>query len=87
VTTGRGEASLRVTVLLFGSYRDLASERRLEVKFQAGDTVADLLERVEARVGRLGMAPAIAVNGVCVPGDRVLVADDEVALLPPVAGG
>lgn len=87
MTTGIPEPDGSVTVLLFGSYRDLAPDRRLEMALRPGDTVVDLLGAIERRVGPLGPSPAVAVNRVYAPKDRVLAPDDEVALLPPVAGG
>lgn len=52
----------------------------------AADAVALLRERGDG-FARLPEAPVIAVNREFAPLDTVLRAGDEIALLPPVAGG
>jgi len=76
-----------ITVLLFGLYRELEGTRRIEMSVVPGSRVSDLLGSLECQLGPLGPSPAVAVNGVHVGLDHVLAAEDEVALLPPVAGG
>jgi molybdopterin converting factor small subunit len=72
---------MTVTVLLFASYAD--------VELPAEATVADVLAALRGRPGaeRLPAAPLVAVNQhYARPSSRV-TAGDEVAVIPPVAGG
>lgn len=80
-----------VRLLLFAVYRDFAGGRgELSVTVPAGSTVADALD--EARtlapgLERLPAHPAVAVNRVYADLGAGLSDGDEIALLPPVAGG
>ncbi len=81
---------MKIQLLLFGSVREAAGTSRLEVELADGATVADLrgwlAERNEA-VEKLGDRLAASINTeLAQPGD-VLEDGDEVAFLPPVAGG
>lgn len=80
---------MRVRTLLFATYRDLAGTDELELELPVGSTAADLVERLRARGGleRLPLEPALAVNRVYAALSTPLSEGDEVALLPPVAGG
>lgn len=80
---------MRIRTLLFATYRDLAGRETLEVELPAGSTAADLVARLRTRPGldRLPDEPALAVNQVYAPLSTGLADGDEVALLPPVAGG
>ena len=80
---------MTITVLLFASYADAFGRPRLDVTAPVGTTVADLVARVRTEGGahRLPPRPLVAVNHEYAAYDRVLTADDEVALIPPVAGG
>ena len=80
---------MTVTVLLFASYADALGTRSLDMDLGPGATTRDVLGRVRALPGasRLPSDPLIAVNERYVKGDRVLEAGDEVAIIPPVAGG
>jgi molybdopterin converting factor subunit 1 len=78
---------MTLTVLLFASWADaLGSSVTLEVP--AGSTVASLLAELSARAkGKTLPKPAVAVNQVYARPDTVISASDEVAIIPPVAGG
>ena len=80
---------MRIRTLLFATYRDLAGQESLELELPAGATAADLVARLRQRPGlnRLPSEPALAVNQVYSPLHTELADGDEVALLPPVAGG
>ena len=84
----RGVA-VTVTVLLFASYADVLGKASVNVQLPAGATVADLLSRVAGLPGasRLPPQPLVAVNRRYAPPSHALAAGDEVALIPPVAGG
>ena len=77
-----------VTVLLFASYADALGTSSLELD-AAGRTVADVVSHVRALPGaeRLPAAPLVAVNERYAKRDRVLAEGDELAIIPPVAGG
>jgi sulfur-carrier protein len=80
---------MTITVLLFASYADAFGRAHLAVAAAPGVTVADIVARVRSEGGanRLPPRPLVAVNQEYADYDRVLVEDDEVALIPPVAGG
>lgn len=80
---------MRVRTLLFATYRDLAGTDELELELPAGSTARDLVERLRGYRGleRLPREPALAVNHVYAALSTALSEGDEVALLPPVAGG
>ncbi len=83
---------MTVPVLLFASYADAAGGSRVDVAIPRGATVADAVAAVrrivDARaVGRLPAIPLVAVNAAYATPERVLEPGDEVALIPPVAGG
>jgi molybdopterin converting factor subunit 1 len=80
---------MNVTVLLFASYADALGTGELDLSLPAGSTVADAVREVGRRPGadRLPPRPLVAVNEQYAPLDRELAAGDELALIPPVAGG
>jgi molybdopterin synthase catalytic subunit len=81
---------MRVRVLFFALYRDLAGTPDLEIDVPAGATARDAVRALRERddsYGRLPEAPAIAVNEEYANLDAVLTDGDELALIPPVAGG
>ena len=80
---------MEVRVLLFASYADAFGAPNVSVTIPDGATVKELLARVkEMAVGHsLPPAPLIALNQeYAAPGD-VIRPGDEIALIPPVAGG
>jgi molybdopterin converting factor subunit 1 len=80
---------MTVTVLLFASYADAFGASSLDLELPGEPTVNRLLSAVRARPGaeRLPPSPLVAVNQQYATGDAILRAGDEVALIPPVAGG
>jgi molybdopterin converting factor subunit 1 len=80
---------MQVRVLLFATYRDLAGIDQLRVELPAGATARDLVDVLRRRpdLQRLPPDPALAVNQEYAAPSTSLSDDDEVALLPPVAGG
>jgi molybdopterin converting factor subunit 1 len=82
--------SLTVNTLFFAAYRDLLGTGGLEVELSDGATVADLVSALRGRgapFDALPTEPAVAVNRVYAFADELLGAGDEVAFIPPVAGG
>jgi molybdopterin converting factor subunit 1 len=80
---------MTVTVLLFASYADAIGANSLALELPAGATVGDVVTHVQALPGaaRLPQNPLVAVNERYARRDRAIVAGDEVAIIPPVAGG
>lgn len=80
---------MTVRVLLFASYADAlgASELALEVPDDA--RVSDVLSRVKSMASgrRIPDKPMVAVNQRYARDDQRVAATDEVAIIPPVAGG
>lgn len=82
--------SLSVNALFFASYRDLVGSSAVPVELREGSTVADLVAELRGRgapFDALPEEPAVAVNRTYAFLDEPLSADDEVAFIPPVAGG
>lgn len=81
---------IKVTLKLFGSLREALGESTRVVELAAGARVVDLRAWLAARselVERLGSRLAASVNLEIAEPERVLRDGDEVAFLPPVAGG
>ena len=80
---------MRVRVLFFAQYRDWAGTDVLELVVPAGATARDLVSQIRAdsRLSRIPAEPALALNQTYASLNSALQDGDEVALLPPVAGG
>ena len=80
---------MTVTVLLFASYAVAIGANSLALELPPGATVGDVVTHVQALPGaaRLPQNPLVAVNERYAKRDRAIVAGDEVAIIPPVAGG
>ena len=76
-------------VLLFASYADALGASEIELPIAAGATVRDVVAAVLSRAGaeRLPQAPLVAVNQRYAAPDTPVSERDEVAIIPPVAGG
>jgi molybdopterin converting factor subunit 1 len=80
---------MRVLVRLFASYREAAGRGHLELEVPSGATVRDALARVlnEHPLLRTTREIVCARNREYVGLDTPLADGDELALIPPVAGG
>ena len=80
---------MTITALFFASYADVLGRNQIEMEVPAGSTVGDLLRQLRALdpERRLPPAPLVAVNERYARHDHVLREGDEVAVIPPVAGG
>ncbi len=80
---------MTVTVRLFASYAEILGHSHLELTIPEGSTVADVVRSVNELPGGGGLPPAplVAVNYSYAPSLRALADGDEIALIPPVAGG
>jgi molybdopterin converting factor small subunit len=78
-----------VTVQLFASYAELLGASTIELSIAPNSTVNDLLSRIRLLPGAsmLPAAPRIAVNRSFASADQRIQPNDEIALIPPVAGG
>lgn len=81
---------MRIRLLLFALYREITGVEELDVDVQDGSSAAAALlalrER-DPRFGALPERPAVAVNREYAALDTQLREGDELALIPPVAGG
>lgn len=80
---------MTVTVLLFASYAEKLGRSSIPLELTHGATVSDVLTSLQRLPGasRLPADPLVAVNERYARRDQVLAAGDEVAIIPPVAGG
>ena len=80
---------MTVTVLLFASYADALGASSLEMTVPAGATVRDVLARLREMPGadRLPPRPLVAVDATYAQADARLRGGEEIAVIPPVAGG
>ena len=80
---------MTVRVLLFASYADAIGSPELALELPEGSRVSDVLERLRLLPGaeRLPPTPLLAVNAAYAAATSTLLAGDEVAIIPPVAGG
>jgi molybdopterin converting factor subunit 1 len=78
-----------ITVRFFASYADNLGLDQAEFTLQPGASVTELLASVAGLPGAqdLPASPLVAVNHVYATLSTVLHAGDEVAVIPPVAGG
>ena len=78
-----------VTVQLFASYAESFGGSTLQLPLESGSTVADLLKSLRLLPGAsiLPESPRIAINRKFASVDQLVDARDEIALIPPVAGG
>jgi molybdopterin converting factor subunit 1 len=82
--------ALAVRTLFFAAYRDLVQTSELAMELADGATVEDLVSELRGRghpFAGLPSDPAVAVNRVYAHPSQRLGEGDEVALIPPVAGG
>lgn len=81
---------MRIQLLLFASYRDLTGVSELAVEVRDGSSAASALAELRSRDARFAVLPprpAVAINREYAPLDHALHDGDELALIPPVAGG
>jgi molybdopterin converting factor small subunit len=78
-----------VTVHLFASYAESFGANNLTIDLAPQSTVADLVAELRVLPGSyvLPPTPRVAVNRKFATPDQLLNVTDEIALIPPVAGG
>lgn len=80
---------MTITVQLFASYAEALGAKSLLVELPEHATVEALMVALSNLPGasRLPPNPLVAVNLVYAKPDQILTLGDEVAVIPPVAGG
>ncbi|MEO5904635.1 MAG: MoaD/ThiS family protein [Gemmatimonadaceae bacterium] len=80
---------MTVTVRFFASYAEVLGCQSFVLGLANGATVQDVVSHVAALPGAAGVPPAplIAVNHSYANLSHLLADGDEVAIIPPVAGG
>ena len=79
---------IEVKALLFASYADAFGSTEVPLLLTVGSTVADAVAAVRAKFpAAIPPRPLVALNERYASYDDALVQGDEVALIPPVAGG
>lgn len=80
---------MRVHALFFASYAEAFGRSEQVLDLPAGSSVADFLAvvRRDPAAARVPPSPLVAVNQRYARPDTKLAEGDEVALIPPVAGG
>jgi len=79
-----------IRLLYFASFREAAGTDEESRSVAEGTTVGALWEELKAAVphfAKFSSMPAAAVNCEYVTAGRPLAENDEIAFLPPVAGG
>jgi molybdopterin converting factor small subunit len=90
MTSSASTGGLTVSVLLFARYAELVGRSRVEISLAGGATVGDLIDEFRRQVPEsltLPRRPLCAVNLTHVLSGHPLRNGDEVAILPPLAGG
>ena len=82
-------STFTVRMLLFASYAETLGLDTIELTFDGGATVGDAIGRLRALPGgeKLPPKPLCALNLSQVRLDARLASGDELAVLPPLAGG
>ena len=80
---------MSLKIALFGITRDIVGASTIELPAPTPANVADLLADLRQRYPALGAlrSCAVAVNNEYAAADQPLRPTDEIALIPPVAGG
>ena len=79
-----------IRIRLFASLRELTGESQLSWAISEGETVSQLFDRLVVRYPRISPLKnsiRYAVNESYVDPDQSLHPGDEIAFIPPVAGG
>jgi molybdopterin synthase sulfur carrier subunit len=87
--TTTASSTLTIQVLLFGSYAEALGRDTLELSLPGPATIADAVDRLRALPGgdRIPARPLCARNLAQVPLETSIAPADELAILPPLAGG
>ena len=80
---------MTVRVLLFASYADALGRSELTLDIGDGSVVGDIVSRIREMAGGrvLPPSPLTALNQSYASSSTIVKSGDEVAIIPPVAGG
>ncbi len=80
---------MKVSVLLFARYRELAGCPNVEVEVPEGATLANIWDEVKDSIPALRSEgrPLMACDRAYATLDRVIEGREEIAAFPPVSGG
>ncbi len=80
---------MKVNILLFGISKDIVGKQKLELELKDRITVADFRKQLLEKYPELGSlnSLAIAINSEYARDSNLIMANDEIALIPPVSGG
>lgn len=81
---------MKIVCLLFGKYAEAVGVETAELELQEGSDVRCALEKLRGSLPNGELIPSstmVAINHAHALSDQVLQAGDELALLPPLAGG
>lgn len=80
---------MTVTVRLFASYAECLGKSAIDMELRDGATVDDVVSMLALLPGgeRLPPSPLVAVNQSYARRGTLVKQGDEVAVIPPVAGG
>jgi len=81
---------VRVRLLYFAVLRDIAGKAGEEIDLPEGTRASDIWNRLRSKHRELAAyerPPMTAINENYAPADQLLRDGDEVAFIPPVAGG
>ena len=81
---------MKVTILFFSQLRDICGMEELELEISESSTIGDLLESLYQRFEGLQKWDSrilIAADHEYVSRDALVVAGQEIAIMPPVQGG
>jgi molybdopterin converting factor subunit 1 len=82
--------SMKVRLLFFAVLRDIAGSDERELSLQEGATAGDVWQTLRATYAKLAdytQPPMVAINEEYAEPEAVLRDGDELAFIPPVAGG
>jgi molybdopterin converting factor subunit 1 len=83
-------AAMKVRLLFFAVLRDIAGTNACELTLDEGTTAGEVwqsLRRAYLQLAEYTQPPMIAVNESYAAADTILRDGDELAFIPPVAGG
>lgn len=83
-------ASMKVRLLLFAVLRDITGKSEADLSLHDGASAGDVWESLRQQYPELGgyaHPPLVAVNETYAAPSTVLREGDELAFIPPVAGG
>ena len=81
---------IQIRALFFATYRETVGSRDTSVTLPQGARVSDLVAALRSQgppFDRLPSDPVVAVNHTYAADDPELACGDEVAFIPPIAGG